>query len=130
MNWVQDADLDRDLRSSSGAIADGHREILSLDICSAEYEVGWLTLFRGLTARGLSGVKLVTSDAHFHGTNPAVRETLRRCQERADFEHAVLQQVPESLFGNERDGVEGLNVMGGHEPAQCGGAPCSLAPPS
>ena len=49
---------------ATGVNADGHREILGLDICSAESEAGWLTLFRGLNARGLTGVKLVTSDAH------------------------------------------------------------------
>jgi len=45
---------------ATGVNADGHREILG----SAESEAGWLTLFRGLNAPGLSGVKLVTSDAH------------------------------------------------------------------
>jgi putative transposase len=49
---------------ATGVNADGHREILGVDICSAESEAGWLTLFRGLNARGLTGVKLVTSDAH------------------------------------------------------------------
>jgi putative transposase len=49
---------------ATGVNADGHREILGVDICSAESEAGWLTLFRGLNARGLSGVKLITSDAH------------------------------------------------------------------
>ena len=42
---------------ATGVNADGHREILGLDMCSAESEAGWLTLFRGLNARGLSGVK-------------------------------------------------------------------------
>ena len=32
---------------ATGVNADGHREILGLDICSAESEAGWLTLFRG-----------------------------------------------------------------------------------
>lgn len=49
---------------ATGVNADGHREILGVDICSAESEAGWLRLFRGLNARGLTGVKLVTSDAH------------------------------------------------------------------
>jgi putative transposase len=44
--------------------ADGHREILCLDLTSAEDGAGWLSFFRGLTARGLSGAALVTSDAH------------------------------------------------------------------
>ena len=60
---------------ATGVNADGHREILGLDICSAESEAGWLTLFRGLNARGLSGVKLVTSDAH-RGLTAAIAATL------------------------------------------------------
>ena len=44
--------------------ADGHREILGLDVTSGEDGAGWLAFFRGLVARGLSGVQLVTSDAH------------------------------------------------------------------
>jgi transposase-like protein len=52
-----------------GVNADGHREILGLDVASAEDGAGWLAFFRGLTARGLTargltGVELVTSDAH------------------------------------------------------------------
>src|SRR3954470_2159742 len=47
-----------------GINADGHREILGLDVCSGEDGAGWLAFFRGLVARGLSGVRLVTSDAH------------------------------------------------------------------
>ena len=49
---------------ATGVNADGHREILGVEVCSAESEAGWLQFFRGLTARGLSGVSLVTSDAH------------------------------------------------------------------
>ncbi len=47
-----------------GVNGDGHREILGLHVTSAEDGAGWLAFFRDLTARGLSGVKLVTSDAH------------------------------------------------------------------
>ena len=49
---------------ATGVNADGHREILGVDICSAESEAGWLTLFRGPNARGLTGVELVTSHGH------------------------------------------------------------------
>jgi putative transposase len=49
---------------ASGVNADGHREILGLDVTSAEDGAGWLAFLRGLTARGLTGVALVTSDAH------------------------------------------------------------------
>jgi len=47
-----------------GVNAEGYREILGVDVTTAEDGVGWLTFLRSLTARGLSGVKLVTSDAH------------------------------------------------------------------
>jgi putative transposase len=49
---------------ATGVNADGHREILGLQVSSAEDGAGWLGFFRDLTARGLSGVRLVTSDAH------------------------------------------------------------------
>jgi putative transposase len=49
---------------ATGVNADGHREILGLQVTSAEDGAGWLTFFRDLVARGLSGVRLVTSDAH------------------------------------------------------------------
>jgi len=35
-----------------------------LQVASSEDGAGWLAFFRDLVARGLSGVKLVTSDAH------------------------------------------------------------------
>jgi putative transposase len=40
---------------ATGVNADGHREILGLDVTSAEDGAGWLAFFRGLTARGLTG---------------------------------------------------------------------------
>ena len=47
-----------------GVNADGHREILGLDVASSEDGAGWLAFLRSLVARGLSGVQLVISDAH------------------------------------------------------------------
>jgi putative transposase len=49
---------------ATGVNIDGYREILGLQVTSAEGGAGWLTFFRDLTAPGLSGVALVTSDAH------------------------------------------------------------------
>ena len=43
-----------------GVNAEGYREILGVDVTTAEDGAGWLTFLRSLTARGLSGVKLVT----------------------------------------------------------------------
>jgi putative transposase len=55
--------------------ADGKREILGFEVTSAEDGAGWLAFFRGLVARGLSGVALVTSDAHA-GLVAAIQATL------------------------------------------------------
>ncbi len=49
---------------AAGVNADGHREILGLDVAAAEDDAGWLAFLRSLIARGLSGVQLVVSDAH------------------------------------------------------------------
>jgi transposase-like protein len=49
---------------ATGVNADGHREILGLQVTTSEDGAGWLGFFRDLVARGLAGVKLVTSDAH------------------------------------------------------------------
>ncbi|MDN5805053.1 MAG: IS256 family transposase [Microlunatus sp.] len=49
---------------ATGVNGDGHREVLGVQVTSSEDGAGWLGFFRDLTARGLSGVKLVTSDAH------------------------------------------------------------------
>ncbi len=48
---------------ATGVNADGHREVLGIQASSAEDGAGWLGFFRDLTARGLTGVKLVTADA-------------------------------------------------------------------
>jgi putative transposase len=47
---------------ATGVNADGHREILGVDVTSSEDGAGWLAFLRGMVARGLSGVALVTSD--------------------------------------------------------------------
>ncbi len=48
----------------AGVRADGHREILAVDVVDTESEATYQQVFRDLKARGLSGVRLVTSDAH------------------------------------------------------------------
>jgi putative transposase len=48
----------------AGVRADGHREILAVTVADTESAATYQELFRDLKARGLSGVQLVTSDAH------------------------------------------------------------------
>ncbi|KAR48567.1 transposase [Mycobacterium tuberculosis TKK_03_0037] len=44
---------------ATGVNAEGYREILGIQVTSAEDGAGWLAFFRDLVARGLSGVALV-----------------------------------------------------------------------
>jgi len=84
-----------------GVNKDGHREILGLDVFTSEDEAGWTTFLRSLVARGLSGVKLVTSDAH-SGLKSAIAAELsgsswQRC--RTHFMRNLLSKVPKSAQG-------------------------------
>jgi transposase-like protein len=47
-----------------GITADGKRTILGVSVAVSEQEVHWRQFLQGLLARGLSGVQLITSDAH------------------------------------------------------------------
>jgi hypothetical protein len=49
---------------ATGVNADAYREVLGIHTATTESGAGWLAFFRDLVARGLSGVALVTSDAH------------------------------------------------------------------
>jgi transposase-like protein len=74
----------------------GEREILAIDIGASEEEAFWTAFLRGLVARGLKGVQLVTSDAH-EGLRAALETVLtgtawQRC--RVHFMRNVLAHVP------------------------------------
>jgi putative transposase len=84
---------------ATGVNADGHREILGLDVASAEDGAGWLAFLRGLVARGLSDVQLVISDAH-PGLIAAIGSALpgaawQRC--RSHYLRNLLTKVPKSV---------------------------------
>jgi len=49
---------------ATGVNADGHREVLGVQTSTSETGPAWNTFFADLVARGVHGVKLVTSDAH------------------------------------------------------------------
>jgi putative transposase len=49
---------------ATGVNADGHREVLGMRVATSETGSAWNEFFADLIARGLAGVRLVTSDAH------------------------------------------------------------------
>src|SRR5215213_4040614 len=86
---------------ATGVNADGHREILGLQVTSAEDGAGWLGFIRDLTARGLTGVQLVTSDAH-RGLVEAIGATLpgaawQRC--RTHYAANLMSATAKSAWG-------------------------------
>jgi putative transposase len=83
---------------ATGVNADGHREILGIDVTSSEDGAGWLAFLRGLIARGLSGVRLVISDDHAGLVN-AIASVLpgaawQRC--RTHYHRNLLTRVPKT----------------------------------
>ena len=85
---------------ATGVNAGGHREILGLQVTSAEDGAGWLGFFRDLTARGLTGVALVTSDAH-PGLVEAIGATLpgaawQRC--RTHYAANLMAATPKASW--------------------------------
>jgi len=86
---------------ATGVNAEGYREILGLQVTSAEDGAGWLAFFRDLVARGLTGVALVTSDAH-QGLVAAIGATLpgaswQRC--RTHYAANLMSATPKSAWG-------------------------------
>lgn len=49
---------------ATGVNGDGHREVLGCKVTTSETREAWNAFFADLVARGLAGVRLVTSDAH------------------------------------------------------------------
>ena len=83
---------------ATGVTAQGRREILGCDIGDSEDGCFWQHFIDSLIDRGLSGVRLVTSDA-CRGLNAAADRTLQgaarqRC--RVHFARNLLSRVPRS----------------------------------
>lgn len=81
-----------------GVTADGVREVLGVEVGPSEDGSFWLAFLRGLVARGLHGVQVVTSDAH-EGLRQAIGAVLhgaswQRC--RVHFLRNALSLVPKS----------------------------------
>ena len=90
---------------STGVNGTGYREILGMETCREESGAGLISFFRSLVAWGLSGVCLVSSDAH-RGLVEAIGATLpgaspQRCRAHylRDLSAKVLKSA-KALGGN------------------------------
>ena len=85
---------------ATGVNNDGRREVLGLRVATSETEAAWNTFFADLVARGLTGVRLVTSDAH-QGLVQAVAANLpgtawQRC--RTHYAANLMSVTPKSMW--------------------------------
>ena len=83
-----------------GVNGDGHREVLGLRVATSETGSAWNEFFADLTARGLTGVRLVTSDAHA-GLVEAIAANLpgaawQRC--RTHYAANLMSVTPKSMW--------------------------------
>ncbi len=108
---------------ASGVDAEGHRTVLGVSVSLSEAEVHWREFLRGLKARGLHGLQMVTSDDH-DGLKAALRATFpgvpwQRCQvhlqrnaagyvPKADMRGQVAQTIREIFTAPDRDEAQRL----------------------
>jgi len=85
---------------ATGVNGDGRREVLGVQTATSETGPAWNAFFADLTARGLTGVQLVTSDAHA-GLKEAIAANLpgttwQRC--RTHYAANLMSATPKSMW--------------------------------
>jgi len=85
---------------ATGVNGDGHREVLGRRVATSETGPAWNEFFADLVARGLAGVRLVTSDAH-PGLKDAIAANLpgatwQRC--RTHYAANLMSVTPKSMW--------------------------------
>ena len=97
---------------ATGVNPEGRREVLGFDVVPTESEESWTAFFKSLKERGLTGVKLVISDAH-KGLTAAVRKVLKaewqRC--KVHFYRNVLVHVPKRSQAEVSEAMKGVFVQ-------------------
>ncbi|GAB2933856.1 IS256-like element IS1081 family transposase [Rhodococcus aerolatus] len=85
---------------ATGVNGDGHREVLGMRVATSETGSAWNEFFADLVARGLGGVRLVTSDAH-RGLVEAITANLpgavwQRC--RTHYAANLMGVTPKAMW--------------------------------
>lgn len=105
-NWV----VSKACHMAIGITEKGNGEIIGLDLSSSESEYSWSNFFEYSKARGLSGLKMVISDAH-KGLVIAIKETFvnviwQRCQ--VHFLRNILLTAPKKNTEGFRTEIKAL----------------------
>ena len=109
-----------------GIGADGQRELLGLHLSYGETEGGWRRFIERLKARGLSGVRVATSDAH-EGLKQALHAAFpgliwQRCHTEEflgiHFRRNVIDQTPPPLRDRMHERLDSILTASAPEPAR------------
>ena len=73
---------------ATGLRADGHREVLGVDVGDSENETFWREFLTDLVDRGLAGVRLVISDAH-----AGLTKAIARCFQGAAWQRCRVHAM-------------------------------------
>jgi putative transposase len=111
----------------AGVRADGRREILAVAVADTESEATYQDLFRRLKARGLHGVRLVTSDDHA-GLRAAIARhfqgaSWQRCQ--VHFARNLLGAVGARYRARLGADLRGIFAAGRAAPARAAARACA-----
>ncbi|HHP7237933.1 IS256 family transposase [Longibacter sp.] len=103
-----------------GIGADGQRELLGLHLSYGETEGGWHQFIEKLKARGLAGIRVVTSDAH-EGLRRALHTEYlgliwKRCQ--SHFLRNVIEQSPSPIRDRMQDRLDVIPTASAPAPAR------------
>ncbi|WP_347042662.1 IS256 family transposase [Brachybacterium nesterenkovii] len=95
---------------ATGVNNDGHRECLGMQVATSETAAAWNTFFADLVARGLTGVRLVTSDAH-RGLVEAIAANLpgtawQRC--RTHYAANLMSTCPKAAWPAVKAGLHAV----------------------
>jgi transposase-like protein len=99
---------------------DGHRKLLGVSIGAAESEAAWSELLNALTSRGLTGVRLIISDAH-PGIKAAARAYLPEAEQQRCTVHLtrnVTAKTPRRLQSRVAREVSSIFNADGHKAAK------------
>src|SRR5699024_10149674 len=95
---------------ATGVNNDGHREGHGMQVATSETAAAWNTFFADLVARGLTGVRLVTSDAH-RGLVEAIAANLpgtawQRC--RTHYAANLMSTCPKTAWPAAKAGLHAV----------------------
>jgi putative transposase len=103
-----------------GVTASGFRDVIAIDVVDTESKESWSGLLRNLRKRGLTGTKLVISDAH-EGLKAAICAVMQgaswqRC--KVHFFRNILAHVPQARKLEVAAGLRTVFAQVSIEPAQ------------